>query len=267
MSPIVISERLIDALTADRVRVVVLTGAGVSAESGIPTFRSAGGYWKSYRPEDLATPEAFARDPRTVWEWYAHRRRLVAGAEPNPAHIELARWEMSLAGFTLITQNVDGLHRRAGSRQPFELHGNITESICHRCRQSQGSVGLGPKGELPACACGGKIRPAVVWFGEPLPQRTLQLAGEAAERADVYFSIGTSSIVQPAADLAYVAKEAGAYLIEINPEETAMSRLFDECLRGPAGAIVPEIGKRVFDGESHGITSGVKDIHVESHES
>lgn len=265
MSPITISERLIEALTADRVRVVVLTGAGVSAESGIPTFRSAGGWWKSYRPEDLATPEAFARDPRTVWEWYEHRRRLVAEAQPNPAHVELARWERHFPDFTLITQNVDGLHRRAGSTQPLELHGNITVSVCHRCRQFRGDVGLGSGGELPYCECGGMIRPGVVWFGEPLPQRTLQLAGEAADRADVFFSVGTSSVVQPAADLAQVAKEAGAYLIEINPEETAMSGLFDELLRGPAGGIVPEIGRRLPATEIQGAASVVRRSHAEGY--
>ena len=245
MSTIVISKRLVEALTADRVRVVALTGAGISAESGIPTFRSAGGWWKSHRPEDLATPEAFARDPRTVWEWYEYRRGIVATAMPNPGHLELARWERHFDHFTLITQNVDSLHRRAGSSQPHELHGNISLSICHRCRQSKGSVGLGSDGEIPRCECGGLIRPAVVWFGEPLPPQTLQLAWDASEHADVFLSVGTSSIVQPAADLARVAKRAGAFLIEVNPEETEMSHLFDEVLRGPAGIVLPEVGRYI----------------------
>jgi NAD-dependent deacetylase len=157
----------------------------------------------------------------------------------------LALWERHFADFTLITQNVDGLHRRAGSSQPLELHGNICLATCHRCRQSQGNVGLGPDGSTPHCACGGLIRPAVVWFGEPLPQQTLQLAWDASERADVFLSVGTSSIVQPAAGLADVAKQAGAFLIEINPEETEMSHLFDELLRGPAGIVLPQIGQRI----------------------
>lgn len=245
MGEIVISERMVEVLTADRVRVVVLTGAGISAESGIPTFRSAGGWWKSHRPEDLATPEAFARDPQTVWEWYEYRRGIAAGAKPNPGHLELARWERHFDRFTLITQNVDGLHRRAGSSQPLELHGNICLSSCHRCRQSKGSIGLGPDGQIPRCECGGLIRPAVVWFGEPLPQQTLQLAWDASEQAGVFLSVGTSSIVQPAAGLAQVAKRAGAFLIEVNPEETEMSSIFDEVLRGPAGVVLPEIGRRI----------------------
>ncbi len=245
MGEIVISERLVEALTADRVRVVVLTGAGISAESGIPTFRSAGGWWKSYRPEDLATPEAFARDPKTVWEWYEHRRRIVGAAKPNSGHYELARWERHFEKFTLITQNVDGLHRRAGSTQPLELHGNIGLSICHRCRQSKENAGLGPDGSIPCCECGGLVRPAVVWFGEPLPPQTLQLAWDASERADAFLSVGTSSIVQPAADLARIAKQAGALLVEINPEETEMSYHFDEVLRGSAGVVLPAIGRRL----------------------
>ena len=242
MSPIIIPARLVEALTADRARIVVLTGAGISAESGIPTFRSADGWWKSHRPEDLATPEAFIQDPRLVWEWYEYRRAIVARAQPNPGHRELARWERRFGDFTLITQNTDGLHRRAGSSQPLELHGNINLSLCHRCRQSKGSVGLGVQGEIPACECGGLIRPAVIWFGEPLPPQTLQLAWEASEHADVFLSVGTSSVVQPAAGLAQVARQAGAFLIEVNPEETPMSQLFDEVLRGPAGAVLPQIG-------------------------
>jgi NAD-dependent deacetylase len=219
--------------------VCVLTGAGVSAESGIPTFRGQGGLWKEFRPEELATPEAFERNPHLVWEWYMWRRGLVSQALPNPGHLALAALESHVAEFTLVTQNVDGLHQRAGSRNLVEIHGNITRSRCHSCGAPSGSAAPDPDGQLPACGCGGLIRPDVVWFGELLPQQALQQAGNAVQGSDVFLSVGTSSAVYPAAGLADMAKGAGAYLVEVNPEKTAMSGLFDEILRGPSGVILP----------------------------
>jgi NAD-dependent deacetylase len=245
METINVPKLLLNVLSDRNVRIVVSTGAGVSAESGVPTFRSAGGLWKTYRAEQLATPEAFAENPDRVWEWYEYRRGMMAKCKPNPGHEELARWEQHFTNFTLITQNIDGLHRAAGSSQPIELHGNIKLSRCHLCGQVVGEVGLGENGEIPMCRCGGPVRPAVVWFGEPLPQREIQLAWDACRKAEVFFSVGTSGVVQPAASLAAVAKDAGAYLVEVNPEDTEVSYFFDAVLRYPSGVILPEIGQRL----------------------
>ncbi len=209
-------------LLAGAERVAVLTGAGVSAASGLETFRGAGGLWKSHRATDLATPEAYARDPQTVWEWYFWRFGRAATAEPNPAHTLLAGLGASVPEFTLVTQNVDGLHQRAGSQRVLELHGNLTLARCERC------AGLEPL-ELemalpPHCAaCGSRMRPNVVWFGEALPQTTLQAAAEAFARADVTLVVGTSGVVEPAASLAGLALRGGAAVIEINPERTPLS--------------------------------------------
>ncbi len=216
-----------------------MTGAGASAESGIPTFRGDGGFWGDYRPEELATPEGFEQRPKLVWEWYMWRRELVAAAIPNPGHYALAALEATVPRFTLITQNVDGLHQRAGSRSVIELHGNILKSRCHCCGVPRGSQALDDEGQLPCCDCGGLIRPDVVWFGELLPAEALQLAGDAVMSADVFMSIGTSSLVHPAAGLSELASQNGAYTVEINPERTEMSELFDEVLRGPSGEILP----------------------------
>ncbi len=221
--------------------VVVLTGAGVSAESGIPTFRGQGGLWREFRPEELATARAFEQRPKLVWEWYMWRRELVAKALPNLGHIALAALETKFAEFTLVTQNVDGLHAQAGSRNIIELHGNIMRSRCHDCGSPAGEAALDEDGQLPACGCGGLIRPDVVWFGELLPPEALKRAWEASTRAEVFLSVGTSSAVQPAAGLADMAKRAGAYLVEVNPDTTEMSDRFDEVLRGPSGAILPTL--------------------------
>jgi NAD-dependent deacetylase len=243
-----IPDRLAEVL-ATAGRVVVLTGAGVSAESGVPTFRGPGGLWRNFRPEELATPEAFARDPETVWEWYSYRRELVRQTNPNPAHHALAQWQTHFRHFTLVTQNVDGLHRRAGSTQVLELHGNIFRSRCHDCRaladDAAGEVGPDADGRLPRCVCGGPIRPDVVWFGELLPSGALEQAGDAAATAEVLFSVGTSGVVYPAAGLVHMARTAGAFLVEINPEGTELSDIFDVVLRGPAGAILPAISQRL----------------------
>jgi NAD-dependent deacetylase len=223
-------------------RVCVLTGAGISAESGVPTFRDAlTGLWERYNPEELATPEAFARNPRLVWEWYAHRRKLVQSAEPNPGHLAIAELEGRIPEFTLITQNVDGLHARAGSRTVIELHGNIMRTRCSR--QNRSVTTWEETGEVPPrCPhCQGLLRPDVVWFGEMLPEKAIRAAMEAASACDLLISVGTSGIVYPAAAIPGIARGSGAFTLEINPVETALSSSMDFCLRGPAGEILPAL--------------------------
>ncbi len=222
--------------------VVVLTGSGVSAESGVPTFRDAQtGLWERFRPEELATPEAYARNPKLVWDWYTWRRDLVRQAEPNPGHAALAELEKLVAEFTLVTQNVDGLHQRAGNRNVIEFHGNIMRDRCFN--DETVIAGWAGKGELPPpCPDGtGHLRPDVVWFGEMIPQAALARSFEAAERCQVFFSIGTSAVVQPAAGLAEVAVRAGATLVEINTNPTPLTSLAEHFLQGPSGEILPGI--------------------------
>jgi NAD-dependent deacetylase len=231
--------------------VAVLTGAGVSAESGIETFRSAGGLWKEFKPEQLATPQAFAANPETVWEWYMHRRRVIEQSEPNAGHRALAAWERRFERLSLITQNVDNLHHRAGSTDILELHGNIFQSRCHLCGKSDADSGY-EAGSPPICACGGLFRPAVVWFGEALPSEVLERASELVTECDVFLSVGTQSVVYPAAGLIEVAHRSGAYLIEINPEETPKSPLFDATLRGPSGIILSALTKELDEPASGG---------------
>jgi NAD-dependent deacetylase len=221
--------------------VTVLTGAGVSAESGVPLFRGAGGLWQKHRPEDLATPQAFARDPRLVWEWYDWRRARVAETKPNPGHYALVELEQYVPDFTLITQNVDGLHDRAGSRNVLKLHGDIWQLRCTDCRQQINNTDV-PLVELPPyCSCGALLRPAVVWFGEALSTDVLQTAADAAARAQVFLVIGTSALVQPAASLPLMAQKNGARLVEINPQTTPLSAHADINLVGPAGELLPAL--------------------------
>jgi len=225
----------------DATSVAVLTGAGISAESGIPTFRGAGGLWRQYRPEDLATPEAFARDPLLVWQWYDWRRSLIAQAQPNAGHLALVELERKAAAFTLITQNVDGLHDRAGSRNILKVHGDIWLVRCTVCGEERRD-GRVPIPDLPPrCACGGLLRPGVVWFGEPLPAGIWSSAEEAAGRAGVFLVVGTSAAVYPAAGLAWLAKSSGAKVIEVNPEQTDLSSAADLSLRGRSGELLPEL--------------------------
>jgi len=225
-------------------RITVLTGAGVSAESGVPTFRDAQtGLWAKFKPEDLATPTAFRREPRLVWEWYAWRRELVAKANPNPAHIALVEWEKRVPSFTLITQNVDDLHRRAGSRNVIELHGNITRT---KCFDENVVVKHWPDtAEIPPrCPrCGGLLRPDVVWFGEAMPEEETARAFAAAAQCDVFLSIGTSAVVHPAASLPFHALEHGVTVIEINPDPTPLTDEANCVLTGAAGVILPELMK------------------------
>jgi NAD-dependent deacetylase len=229
------------ALIAGAERIVAFTGAGISAESGVPTFRGAGGLWRNFRPEDLATPQAFGRHPKLVWEWYDWRRGLIAKAQPNPGHLALADLERRKPGFVLITQNVDGLHRRAGSRNLLHLHGDIWLLRCVGC----GREIIDERASLPAlppgCDCGGMQRPGVVWFGESLDERLLQAAADAARAAEVFLAIGTSAVVYPAAGLIDVAKRGGAKIVEVNPDETPYSKTADIRLSGPAGAILPSL--------------------------
>lgn len=224
-------------------RVVVFSGAGVSRESGLDTFRGAGGLWERMRPEELATPEAFRADPGKVWRWYAWRYGQAAAAAPNPAHHAVAQLETLFPSVRVVTQNVDGLHQRAGSRNLLELHGTILRALCERCgRTREMSEAVAESAEQPPlCPCGGRFRPAVVWFGEALPEETLVHAYEEATFCDLFISVGTSAVVYPAAGLIELAHQAGACLIEVNPEPTPFSRLMDLRLAAPAGEALPAL--------------------------
>ncbi len=221
--------------------VAVLTGAGISAESGIPTFRGAGGLWKDYKPEELATPEAFARDPKLVWEWYDWRRGLIAKAVPNAAHKALVQVEIRKPRFTLITQNVDGLHDLAGSGKILKLHGDIWRMLCTTCGANFPNRRVPLPRIPPHCACGGMARPGVVWFGEPLPEGMMKEAEHAAAAAEVFLVIGTSAVVFPAASLIPYAKQAGARVIEINTEPTTATAIVDCALHGLAAELLPKL--------------------------
>jgi NAD-dependent deacetylase len=229
---------LIQSLRAAQ-KIVALTGAGISAESGLATFRDAQtGLWSKFKPEELATADAFRRNPKLVSEWYAWRRGQALKAEPNAGHRALAEMEKRAPDFSLVTQNVDGLHARAGSKRLLELHGNIHRFRCfeNNCPTDQFDI------EHGRCrSCGGNLRPDVVWFGEMLPVTTIETATNAAEMCDVFFSVGTSSIVYPAADLWRRAKDCGAIVIEINKDPTPLSPLADYSFLGKAGQILPEL--------------------------
>jgi NAD-dependent deacetylase len=229
---------LLSALRDAR-HVCILTGAGVSAESGVPTFRDAQqGLWSQYNPQDLATPEAFMDDPALIWRWYRWRRDIVAGVEPNPGHFAIAELQKNVPQLTLITQNVDNLHQRAGSRDVIEFHGNLFEDRCF----ADGSLHVASDDETPACPdCGGHLRPGVVWFGEAIPETALNASCAAAADCDVFFSIGTSSAVYPAAGLADLASQHGATVAEINPNPTPHSAGFDFALAGNSGHVLPEL--------------------------
>jgi NAD-dependent deacetylase len=222
-------------------RIAALTGAGISAESGIPTFRGAGGLWRRYKAENLATPDAFARDPKLIWEWYNWRREVIAGLAPNAGHRALAKIEDGAGEFTLITQNVDGLHDRAGSRNILRVHGDIWTIRCTACAAERTDFST-PLGAIPPlCFCGGLERPGVVWFGEALPERVWARAQRAAMEADVLLVVGTSAVVYPAAGLVSLAKSAGAKVVEINIAETPVSGLVDYSLRAPAAEVLPQL--------------------------
>lgn len=226
--------------------VCVLTGAGISAESGVPTFRGEEGLWKKFRPEELANFDAFMRNPNLVWEWYAYRKKLIHDVNPNPGHFALVDLERNVKEFTLVTQNVDNLHRRAGSQRVIELHGNIERSFCIDCGERVPEVDLDGSQGVPRCKkCGGLVRPDVVWFGEMLPVEAFSSAEAASRRCQVFFSIGTSAVVYPAASLPYTALEHGAYVVEINRDRTDLSSHAHEVLLGKAGEILPDLMSQV----------------------
>jgi NAD-dependent deacetylase len=235
-----IPKKLIQLLqNADRV--TVLTGAGISAESGIPTFRDTQtGLWANYKPEELATAEGFLKNPKMVWEWYAWRRNKVKEVDPNPGHYALAEMEKRIPHFTLITQNVDGLHRRAGNRRIIELHGNIQRV---KCFDRGHPIETWSEDEIPPrCpACGSLLRPDVVWFGEMLPPEALDQAFEAASSCDLFFSIGTSTLVEPAASLPFEALQHEIPVVEINSEPTPLTALAHYSISGPSGKILPTL--------------------------
>lgn len=227
-------------------RVAVLTGAGISAESGIPTFRGEEGLWKKFRAEELATPEAFSRDPKLVWEWYDWRRGIIAQKMPNSGHKVLASWENAFPAFSLITQNIDGLHQKAGSKNISELHGNIWKVRC----TEEGTVTENYETPLkdipPRCpSCGAVLRPHVVWFGESLSSAVLNTAFLISSSCNVMFVIGTSAVVQPAASLPIAAAESGAKIVEINPDPTPLTSYADFSIRGKAGEILPMIDREL----------------------
>lgn len=252
------------ALLEQAERIVVLTGAGVSAESGVPTFRGPGGFWKTRRPEQLATPEAFRADPRTVWEWYAWRREVVGACLPNPAHVTLARLALDHPSTLIVTQNVDGLHHRAADEvaahhgggsepvhrdasraHPLEVHGAIHRDRCSRCERRTpplAHVDTSSVETLPRCtACGSMLRPDVVWFGESLDADVLERSFDAARAADLCLVVGTSSVVYPAAAIPELARAHGAAVVEVNPEPTPLSERATVTLRGAAGLVLPEL--------------------------
>jgi NAD-dependent deacetylase len=227
----------------DAQRIVALTGAGISAESGLATFRDAQtGLWSKFKPEELATADAFRRNPKLIWDWYAWRREQALKAEPNAGHLALAEIEKRAPEFVLVTQNVDGLHTRAGSRNLVELHGNLHRFLCFENNCSSDNFDV----ESGRCrSCGGNLRPDVVWFGEMLPPAALQTAITAAEKCDVFFSIGTSSVVYPAADLWRRAKERDALVVEINRDPTPLTPMADYSFIGKAGEILPRLVEQV----------------------
>ncbi|MFQ5992960.1 MAG: NAD-dependent deacylase [Nitrospiraceae bacterium] len=221
--------------------IAALTGAGISADSGVPTFRGADGLWRNFRAEELASPEAFARDPKLVWEWYNWRRELIATKSPNAAHYALATLERRVEHFWLITQNVDGLHRAAGTEKLSEIHGNIWRVRCTRCGQIADNRQV-PIPILPQCAtCQGLVRPHIVWFGESLATEDLESSYQALNACEVLLIIGTSGLVYPAASFAPIAKAAGAFVVELNLDPTPQTELVDVSLQGRASELVPSI--------------------------
>jgi len=220
--------------------VCVLTGAGISAESGVATFRGVDGLWSKLKPEEIANFNAFMRNPELVWEWYDYRRKIIHNIKPNAAHEALARLEESVKEFTLVTQNIDNLHCRAGSKRILELHGNIERSYCIECGKFAENIEVTKEKKVPRCiSCNGLIRPDVVWFGEILPEGVFEAAIEAARRCELFLTVGTSAVVYPAAGLPITAKNQGAYIVEVNTKRTEISHIVNETLIGKAGEVLP----------------------------
>ena len=239
-----ITDEFLNVLKSAR-SVAVLTGAGISAESGVPTFRGKEGLWKKFRAEELATVEAFMKNPDLVWEWYMFRRKIINSVSPNPGHYALAEMEKLFDDFTLISQNVDGLHKKSGSENILELHGNILKNKCFDCGKSYENDIDPESGGHPNCACGGRIRPDVVWFGEMLPADAINGAFDAASRAELFLSVGTSAVVHPAASMPIMAKRGGAYLVEVNLEPTPLTEIADCSFQGKSGEILPQIVEKL----------------------
>jgi NAD-dependent deacetylase len=259
-----LDDRVVDALRKAK-RVVVLTGAGVSAESGVPTFRDRQtGLWEKFDAAELATPSAFRRDPALVWGWYEWRRAIVLRAQPNAAHRAIAAMAELVPTFTLVTQNVDDLHERAGSRQVLHLHGELARPYCEGCRHPHLlalAVPEMPDGgcriEPPKCAgCGGRIRPGVVWFGESLPDLEWLAAKDAAKQCDVFLCVGTSSLVQPAASLTTIASRAGAVTVQVNSNATDLDAAVTCAIRGQAGDVLPRIVSQTWGTDSNTLLRG-----------
>ena len=221
--------------------IVFFTGAGVSAESGVPTFRSVDGLWEKFKPEELANFDSFMKNPALVQSWYRHRAEIVNSVKPNRGHMAMADMESKVATCAVITQNVDNLHQQAGSKDVIELHGNILRNYCIDCEVQFDGQFLIENGESTLCTCGGLVRPDVVWFGEVLPANSFQIAEKHARKCDLFISVGTSGIVYPAAGLPGLAKSSGAFLVEINTEVTDLSFLMDVTFQGKSGEILPKL--------------------------
>jgi NAD-dependent deacetylase len=220
--------------------VIFFTGAGISAESGIPTFRGKDGIWNKLKPEELANFNAFLKNPGLVWEWYNHRKKIIHESKPNPGHIAIAEAQNVFSQVTVITQNIDNLHRRAGSKIIYELHGNIERNYCIKCKTYYNEELDFGKG-VPKCKCGGLIRPDVVWFGEYLPEDQFSASENAARKCDAFFVVGTSAVVYPAASIIFTAKKHGAFMVEVNIEDTEISGYADSSFFGPAGKVLPSL--------------------------
>lgn len=235
-----LEEILIDKINKAK-KGYALTGAGISAPSGIPTFRGEDGFWEKKDPHELASQSGFRKDPQMVWDWYNYRRDIIRKSEPNPAHYALVELENSFDDFVVITQNVDNYHQDAGSKNILELHGNIFRNKCNKCGKIFGVVN---SKEIPKCdICGSYIRPDVVWFGEPLPKDVLERAWKWSEDSDICFVIGTSAMVQPAASLPLISRENGAFVIEINKNSTVISSYVDRSIIGDVTSILPSLSK------------------------
>ncbi len=237
------NQSFLDKLSQSK-KIVFFTGAGVSAESGISTFRGKDGIWNKLKPEELANFNAFMQNPEMVWEWYNHRKSIVHEAKPNAGHIAIADMQILFDDVTVVTQNIDNLHRRAGSKNIFELHGNIERNFCVKCRTFYNEE-LDFSNGVPKCKCGGLIRPDVVWFGEYLPEDQFSGGEKAAQNCDMFFVVGTSAVVYPAAGLVHTAKHAGAFIVEVNIEETEITHYCDVSFFGEAGKVLPEMVKEI----------------------
>jgi len=234
-----IDERLINKLKESE-KIVFFTGAGISAESGIPTFRGEDGIWNKLSPEELANFNAFMRNPKMVWEWYQYRKKITQESKPNAGHLAIVEFEKYFSDIVVVTQNVDNLHRRAGSKIVYELHGNIEKNYCIKCKKRYDEELVFTDG-IPKCNCGGLIRPDVVWFGEYLPADQLKKSEAATISSDIFFVVGTSAVVYPAAGLVHTAKQFGSFIVEVNLESTEVSKICDVTFQGKAGEVLPKI--------------------------